>query len=115
MSYSPNVYNTTIPAGITGTGIYNLAPIAYGAVIQNTGLSGLTGAYNSILTSNAGNNTQIIIINPTTYNNYIPLVSSTQPPNNVTASMSSTTINVNGFAATGSGQNTNFTYIVFGN
>ena len=34
MSWSPNVYSATIPAGMTGAGKFNLTPIAWGIVVQ---------------------------------------------------------------------------------
>ena len=75
MSYSPNVYNTTIPAGITGTGIYNLAPIAYGLITSPSSLSNSYNVNSSPTTS--GSSITITITNPSINGNYIPIVTFT--------------------------------------
>lgn len=121
MSYNPKVYNTVIQSGLTGAGTYNLAPIAYGKVIMNTGItvnsdtSGMFGAYNCTLTYNTGTYCHIVITHPTINNNYIPIISSMQGPNSVAANFTSAdTLQVVGYASTGDQQQTNFAFVIYG-
>jgi hypothetical protein len=96
-------------------GTLNIAAIAYGSVVQNVGTTtGLTNSFNCTLTSNIGSSTQITITNGANYKFFIPIISSSQGPNNVSVSMSSISLFVQGYAATGNGQNTNFNFVVFG-
>jgi hypothetical protein len=118
MSYSPNVYNTTIPAGITGVtgGIYSVTPVAYGYCSGGSSGTG-SGLFNCTTTCiNSVNGTYTITIAYGSYTNLCPIATPAQGGNTIgVVSIVGNVITINGFATTGNPQVTAFYFVVYGN
>jgi len=106
----PNCYNVS-----DASGTFNLVPIAHGIVIWG-GSPQISNLYNCTV-SLANPSFTVTITVPPTNGHYLPIATPyNQGTNNINVTnVVGNAITFTGYASTGSGQQTNATFIIFGN